>query len=159
VGAWALTLPLLYGHTPIVVSAVLCGDGRSVLRGSGYDTARLWDAASGKTLQVLEGHTANVVSAVFSPDGRTVLTGSDDNTARLWQVDPFFLLSPREQVAAACERLARHGLSAFDDADMLQPIMQGRSRTPCDRAGLLSWRWWRGQAAAFRDRLFRMGRG
>jgi hypothetical protein len=55
-----------------------------VLTGSRDNTARLWDAATGRELRRFEGHTNDVNSVSFSPDGRRVLTGSWDNTARLW---------------------------------------------------------------------------
>jgi hypothetical protein len=59
-------------------------DGRFVLTGSADNTARLWEAASGKELRRFAGHTNFVTSVAFSPDGRSILTGSADNTARLW---------------------------------------------------------------------------
>ena len=59
-------------------------DGARVLTGSDDNTARLWDAASGKPIATLSGHTGSVDAVAFSPDGARVLTGSDDNTARLW---------------------------------------------------------------------------
>ena len=55
-----------------------------VLTGSDDNTARLWDAATGKAVATLEGHTDAVTVLAFSPDGARVVTGSDDNTARLW---------------------------------------------------------------------------
>ena len=58
--------------------------GARVLTGSDDETARLWDAASGKEVRRFEGHADWVWSVAFSPDGRSVLTGSDDKTARLW---------------------------------------------------------------------------
>ena len=61
-------------------------DGRTVVTASRDQTARLWDAASGKELQRLT-HDGWVNAASFSPDGRTVVTASTDETARLWDVD------------------------------------------------------------------------
>jgi WD40 repeat protein len=60
-------------------------DGKLVLTGSTDNTARLWEAATGKPVATLSGHTGSVFAAAFSPDGKLVLTGSDDNTARLWE--------------------------------------------------------------------------
>jgi WD40 repeat protein len=72
------------GHTDSVSSVCFSPDGRQVLTGSSDNTARLWDAATGRQLRRFEGHTDWVRSVCFSPDGRQVLTGSVDKTARLW---------------------------------------------------------------------------
>jgi DNA-binding beta-propeller fold protein YncE len=72
------------GHTGAVVSAVFSPDGKQVLTASWDNTARLWDAATGKEVRNFEGHTGEVYRAVFSPDGKQVLTASGDKTARLW---------------------------------------------------------------------------
>jgi WD40 repeat protein len=48
------------------------------------NTARVWDAATGKETAVLKGHGMHLVSAEFSPDGQRILTASWDRTARLW---------------------------------------------------------------------------
>jgi hypothetical protein len=72
------------GHTNSVTAVVFSPDGTRVLTGSRDNTARLWDAASGKPIATLAGHTASVTAVAFSPDGTRVLTGSEDNTARLW---------------------------------------------------------------------------
>ena len=47
------------------------------------NTARLWDAASGKPIGEPMKHK-KVYSAQFSPDGQRVVTASVDKTARLW---------------------------------------------------------------------------
>ena len=48
------------------------------------NTARIWDAATGKQNAPLEGHTYWVLSAAFSPDGRRIVTASADHSARIW---------------------------------------------------------------------------
>ena len=72
------------GHTDYVNSAVYSPDGRSIVTASDDNTARIWDAVTGKLLHSLEGHTSWVRSAVYSPDGRSIVTASLDNTARIW---------------------------------------------------------------------------
>ena len=75
---------VLRGHTGPVSAFAFSPDGTRVLTGSDDHTARLWDAATGKTLATLAGHTSHVSAVAFSPDGTRVLTGSWDKTARLW---------------------------------------------------------------------------
>jgi WD40 repeat protein len=75
---------ILRGHDGELDSADFSPDGRRVLTASRDNTARLWDAATGKEVVILRGHQAHIYSAVFSPDGARVLTASDDGTARLW---------------------------------------------------------------------------
>jgi len=69
------------------LTATFSPDGKRVVTASVDDTARVWDADSGKFLASLQGHTARVNSAAFSPDGRRVVTASFDRTARIWDAD------------------------------------------------------------------------
>jgi len=71
-----------------VASAQFSPDGRFIVTGSWDNSAKIWDAQTGRGYRKLEGgHTGYVNSAVFSPDGRYVLTASDDRTVRLWDVE------------------------------------------------------------------------
>jgi WD40 repeat protein len=66
-------------------NAVFSPDGKWVLTARGADnTARLWDAATGRLIRTFAGHTGGVSNVAFSPDGKLVLTGSGDQTMRLW---------------------------------------------------------------------------
>ena len=74
----------LQGISP-VISVAFSPDGRRIVSGSGDNTLRLWDAATGKPIgSPLQGHDAYVNSVAFSPDGRRIVSGSNDKTLRLW---------------------------------------------------------------------------
>ena len=75
----------LRGHEAWVNSAAFSPDGHWVVTASWDNTARVWEAATGRELAVLRGHEGPVSSAAFSPDGRWVVTASWDNTARVWE--------------------------------------------------------------------------
>ncbi len=68
-----------------VAAAEFSPDGVWIVTGSWDNSARIWDAKTGKPVRKLTGkHTGFVNTAVFSPDGAFVLTASDDHTAILW---------------------------------------------------------------------------
>ena len=61
----------------------------SIVTASGDETARVWDAATGRPIgEPLKGHENWVMSAAFSPDGKRIVTASRDKTARVWDVFP-----------------------------------------------------------------------
>ena len=65
------------GHTGPVNSAAFSPDGRRVVTASSDNSARLWDAESGKEIALLKGHTElGAIEAAFSPDGTRVVTTS-----------------------------------------------------------------------------------
>jgi WD40 repeat protein/serine/threonine protein kinase len=77
---------LLVGHQNIVREARVAPGGRLVATVSDDNTARLWDASSGRLVRTLVGHRSWVRAASFSPRGDALLTVSWDGTARLWDV-------------------------------------------------------------------------
>jgi WD40 repeat protein/serine/threonine protein kinase len=82
-------------HDSSVEELAFSPDGRTVLTGSTDNTARLWDAATGKPIGEPLRYKGLISAVAFSPDGRTAFTGSStlplpgvsDELARLWNVD------------------------------------------------------------------------
>lgn len=74
------------GHEWAVLSSEFSDDGKFVITASEDNTARIWDAATGKELSVLAGHTARVTSVSFAPGENPLraITASQDGTVKLW---------------------------------------------------------------------------
>ena len=70
-------------HDDAVSAAQFSADGQRVVTAS-RDTARVWDAATGKALSEPMKHAGAVCSAQFSADGQRVVTASADKTSRVW---------------------------------------------------------------------------
>ena len=62
-------------------------DGKRLATGSDDNTAKVWDAATGKELLTLRGHSELCHSVAWSPDGKRLATGSLDRTAKVWDAD------------------------------------------------------------------------
>ena len=80
------SLPL-HGHTDRIELVAFDPTGELLLTGSQDQTARLWNARTGRPLRELSGHGGLLTTAVFSPDGSRVLTTSLDGLGRLWEVE------------------------------------------------------------------------
>lgn len=72
------------GHTAFVVSTQFSNDGKRLVSASGDNTAKVWDAESGRELKSFVGHSSYLMSAQFSSDDRLIVTSSNDRTAKIW---------------------------------------------------------------------------
>ena len=62
-------------------------DGKRLATASDDQTAKVWDAETGKELLTLRGHSATVYGVAYSPDGKRLATASEDGTAKVWDAD------------------------------------------------------------------------
>jgi WD40 repeat protein len=76
----------LRGHSYSVYGVAFSPDGKRLATASGDQTAKVWDAESGKELLTLRGHSGRVFGVVFSPDGKRLATTSAD-TAKVWDAE------------------------------------------------------------------------
>lgn len=74
------------GHSGEVNTLAFSPDGKILASGSGDNTIKLWEEATGKLLRTLEGHSFSVSTVAFSPDGMILASGSADNTIKLWEI-------------------------------------------------------------------------
>ena len=92
-------------------------DGKRVVTASGDQTARVWDADTGKPVGEPMTHGEQVNSASFSPDGKRVVTASY-NTARVWNVFWSSPARPANLIAEVCQRKLRDTVRIITEADV-----------------------------------------
>ena len=80
-----VTLQTLRGHSSRVWRASFSRDGRFVITCSFDNSARIWDAQTGRELQRLQMKSW-VGDASFNPDATRVVTACGDGSIRLWSV-------------------------------------------------------------------------
>src|SRR5688572_16133832 len=70
----------LTGHAMALAGVTYAPDGKHLATVSYDQTAKVWDAATGKEVITLSGHTGAIEGVAFSADGKMLATGSYDNT-------------------------------------------------------------------------------
>jgi WD40 repeat protein len=100
-------------------------DGKVLLTGSDDQTARLWDARTGKPIGPPLQHQAPVKAVAVSPDGGSALTGSWDHTARVWRV-PTRVRDDPEDLIRRVQALTGMTL----DLDVVQGLPPGNGPAP-----------------------------
>ena len=125
-------------------------DGARIVSGSGDDTVRVWDAASGAELLVLRGHEDWVRAAAFSPDGARIVSGSWDNTVRVWDAArmmltwsptsargcPAISLPKRSSASTSTQRPLGHAPSARKPSGRIRSQWRSCRRPGPPRMGL-----------------------
>ena len=80
---------VLEGHEGTVYSVSFSPDGSLLASGSygsGTNTIRLWDVATGQEITTLTENWYDVSSVSFSPDGSLLASGGEDRIIRLWEI-------------------------------------------------------------------------
>ena len=88
-------------HDATINSVSFSPDGKYVVSGSADETARVWEATSGKEVARMINNS-QVSPVAFSPDGKYVVLGSGDGIVRVW------LWRPNDLIADACSRVTRN---------------------------------------------------
>jgi WD40 repeat protein len=90
-----------------ITSAAFSPDGQRIVTGSFDQTAKVWEAASGRELLTLMGHSGEIWSLAFSAVGRRIVTGGEDSTAKVWDAATVEQVTAwQEEERAAAQSLA-----------------------------------------------------
>jgi serine/threonine protein kinase len=99
-----LPLMTLRGHFGAVISVAFSPDAQRIVTGSVDQTAKVWDAVSGRELLTLKGHSGGIKSVAFSPDGQRIITSGYDGTAKIWEMARAEKVAARQVEEQAAEQ-------------------------------------------------------
>jgi WD40 repeat protein len=99
---------LLAGHASSIARVAYSRDGRYLASTSQDQTARIWDARTGRLLRTFRGHTNRTSGIAFDPGSRRLASSSIDGTVKIWD-----LASPEEPVSQEARTLPGRSGSAL----------------------------------------------
>ena len=122
----------MFAHQGPVDGAQFSRDESRILTWSDDNTARLWDARTGKPIGPALQHQGAVRGAQFSRDESRILTWSYDNTARLWDARTGKPIGPALQHRALFTARSSAGTRAASSPGVMTKRcgcgMRGRAR-------------------------------
>ncbi len=83
---WALCTGVTMQHSDRVDTLRFSPNGRTILSVGRDQSARVWNAESGKLISVLK-HKARVLSAQYDSSGKQIITASEDASAQIWNAE------------------------------------------------------------------------
>jgi WD40 repeat protein len=86
------SLLTLKGHASAVDCVAFSKDGKRLASASSDQTAKIWDASTGREILTIKCNAGTVASVAFSPDGKRLATGTDE--LKIWDAKSGHQLSP-----------------------------------------------------------------
>jgi len=96
------------------------------------NTARVWDATTGKQVTALLVHQNVVLAVAFSPDGTRVITASLDKTARVWTLSMDMGSLDDWRLLLRCSPFALSNTALIDNPNPLR-VCPANARSPAPR--------------------------
>jgi hypothetical protein len=136
-----------------VNAASFSPDGKRVVTASSDQTARVWDAESGKEIAVLKAHEGAALGVGWHPSGERIVTAGADGLAKIWDV-AWARVYGAELRGRVCDGRLDLTSQELSDAkeelgdpilsDVAAAVRSGDpyAANPCLRRGPLSWDYW-----------------
>ncbi|VXD12274.1 Protein kinase domain [Planktothrix serta PCC 8927] len=69
------------------LSLAFSSDTQILASGSGDNTIKIWQPATGNLIRSLEEHSGGVYSVAITSDNKILVSGSEDQTIKLWEIE------------------------------------------------------------------------